>query len=271
MLIDTHMHTTLCGHAIGEPEEYVEEAARKGIGLITFTCHVPLEPDAIFGGPGIRMRRKQLDDYRRMVDRARECGEALGVEVLHGIEAEVFPDPEAMARMEEVLREQPFDFVLGSLHHQLEGYRDWLDGQDIFEDREIVRTYFQHLTEGIRSGLYDSIAHPDVIRIYGTVEPFPPEDYRTEIEAFLDALVENDHCMEVNTSGLIKGVFESHPAPEILDWAANRGVKLTLGSDAHAPEQVGQYFGEVRKMLMDKGFKILHYFKERKRTEVPLP
>lgn len=76
--------------------------------------------------------------------------------------------------------------------------------------------------------------------------------------------------MEVNTSGLIKGVFEVHPAPVVLDWAAERGVRLTMGSDAHAPDQVGQHFDAVRGMLRRKGFRSLHYFEGRERREIPL-
>lgn len=264
------MHTPLCGHAVGEPTDYVEAAARQGIDLITFTCHVPLEPDYIFGGPKIRMRENQLPRYRESVAEAREFGKELGVEVLIGIEAEVFPNPEAIGRMRALIEGEQFDFVLGSLHHHLVGYRDWLDREGLLADEDVVRTYFSQLEEGARSGIYDSIAHPDVIRIYGTVEPFPPEMYQAEIERFLDVLVEEDHCMEVNTSGLIKGVFEVHPAPAVLDWAVAKGVKLTMGSDAHSPDQVGQHFQAVRDMLRRKGFTKLHYFRNRERVEIEL-
>jgi len=270
MKIDTHMHTPLCGHAVGTPEEFVAFASARGIDLITFTCHVPLGPDHIFGGGNIRMAPDQLPRYNEVVAAAAEYGESLGVRVLRGIEAEIFPDPDAIRRMRETIDGSGFDFVLGSLHHHLPGYRDWLDETGLLEDEDVIRTYFKQLVGGVRSGIYDSIAHPDVIRIYGTVEPFPAEAYRPEIEEFLDALVEEDHCMEVNTSGLIKGVFEVHPAPVVLDWAAERGVRLTMGSDAHAPDQVGQHFDAVRGMLRRKGFRSLHYFEGRERREIPL-
>ena len=238
--------------------------------MICFTCHVPLEPDEVFGGRGIRMAPGDLPRYREMVERARDYGAGAGVRVLRGIEAEIFPDPAAMDRMARTVTAEGFDFVLGSLHHHIGGYRDWLAGQGIVDDPGIIRTYFRQLAEGVRSGLYDSIAHPDVIRIYGTVEPFAPAEYRAEIEGFLDALAEEDHCMEVNTSGLIKGVHEVHPHPAILDWAAERGVRLTMGSDSHAPGQVGQKFGETRDLLRAKGFRSLCYFENRERKEVEL-
>lgn len=270
MKIDNHMHTTLCGHAIGTPREYIDAAKEEGIELLTFTCHVPLEPDELFGGRSIRMSLAQLPEYRELIEDARIYGESLGIRVLCGIEAEIFPHEEAMADMGQTIREQEFDFVLGSLHHQLCGYRDWLRKMGLNADGDVIRTYFKGLIAGVESGIYDSIAHPDVIRIYGTVEPFPAEAYQAEIEEFLDVLKVHDHCMEVNTSGLIKGVYEVHPAPVVLDWAAERGIKLTMGSDAHAPSHVGQHFDAVREMLRQKGFSSLYYFEKRERKEVPL-
>ncbi len=269
-MIDCHMHTPLCGHAVGEPGEYVRHAAGNGIGLITFTCHVPID-DERMGGSGIRMAEEQLPRYIDLIAAAAEKGEALGVKVLTGIEAEISPNAEIMDRMDEVLTRHPFDFVLGSLHHPFPAYRGWLSENGIEEDRAIVDAYFSHLADGARSGRYNSIAHPDVIRIYGTVERFEPQEHEPVIRDFLRAVLDSGICLEVNTSGLTKGVFQVHPDPLILDWAAEMGVPLTIGSDAHRPESVGQKFDEVLPLLASKGFKDLHYFEARNRRSVPLP
>ncbi|MGF1449161.1 MAG: histidinol-phosphatase [Opitutales bacterium] len=264
------MHTPLCGHAYGDPKQFVERAARRRLSLVTFTCHVPMNDPAAFGGPTIRMHRNQLDEYRSLIAAAAEHGKSLGVEVLCGLEAEIFPDPVLMAPMGEVLRSHPWDFVIGSLHHQLPIYRAWLRVRGYEQDREIIDTYFRHLAEAVPSKRYHTIGHPDVIRIYGTVEHFNPADHEASIRAFLYALVENDVCMEVNTSGLIKGVYQVHPDPLILQWASKAGVKLTMGSDAHRPEQVGQRFEEVLELLRDTGFEHLHYFRGGLRQQVPI-
>ena len=200
MRIDCHMHTPLCGHAFGEPAAYVREAERQGIGLVTFTCHIPMEHEG-FGGEGIRMRSRQLEKYRALVDEAVAVGKKSGVEVLRGIEAEVFPDPEIMTAMQATLDAQDFDFVLGSLHHQVPRYQDWIERNGLVDDHDIIEHYFQHLTEGAESGLYHSMSHPDVIRIYGTVEHFEPEEHESTIRDFLQAVSDADICIEVNTSG----------------------------------------------------------------------
>jgi len=255
------MHTTLCGHATGSPEAYVEAAAQRGIEVIVFTDHMPLDNED-FGGRRIRMAGKDINAYNRIVSEAKAYAVGLGVRVLRGIEAEIFPDPSITSDTAAFLREQRFDFVLGSLHHQLLAYQKWLEKHAVTDPWQIIDTYFAHLTDGVRTGLYHSIAHSDLIRIYGTVPmgAFDPAEHETRIRDFLAELVRCDVCLEVNTSGLTKEAFTLHPDPQILRWAYEMGVKLTLGSDAHRPEAVGQEFAKVVPMLHDLGFRKLHYF-----------
>ena len=269
-MIDCHMHTPLCGHAVGQPESYLRMAAERGIRVVTFTCHIPME-GRLFGGPNIRMRGDQLPEYLRLVEGARPVAEHYGIELLCGIEAEVFPDAAVMHLIDETLEAYPFDYVLGSLHHPLPGYRRWLQENERVDDHDIVQAYFAHLALGALSGRYHSMAHPDVIRLYGTLRyPFRPQDHEAAIRRFLQATVDQDICMEVNTSGLTKGDYVVHPDPIILRWAAEMGVKLTLGSDAHVPESVGQFFGEVIPQLQALGFDRVHYHRRGERIPVEL-
>lgn len=268
MLVDCHMHTFLCGHAVGHPTDYVRAAAERGLGLVTFTCHAPMENEAIFRGRGIRMSFEELAEYRDLIAEASHLGRELGVEVLYGIEGEYFPDERELRGHWELLETEPFDFVLGSLHHQLPGFKAWLLDQG--GPQEIATAYFQQVARALRTGRYDSIAHPDLIRIYGTIPPFEPESLEGPIRGMLEAAMESDTCLEVNTSGLIKQLYEVHPAPTILGWAAEMGVKLTLGSDSHHPGHVAQHFPEVTALLRTCGFKSVHCFRGRSRMAVAL-
>ena len=270
MQVDCHMHTPLCGHAVGDPIEYAMIARERGIDLITITCHIPMEWSA-FGQEGIRMQRGQVKDYIALVQAAAEAAGPLGVEVLCGIEAEVFPDEAQLEPMDEVLAAHQWDFVLGSLHAQCQSYLRWLSEHKVKTDAIRIDSYFRHLIDGVQSGRYDSMSHPDVIRTYGVVREFNPAEHEEVIREFLQAVVEQDICMEVNTSGLTKGDHEVHPDPLILDWAAEMGVKLTIGSDSHRPETVGQFFEWVQPMLREKGFRDLHYFRGRKRQRIDMP
>lgn len=270
MRVDCHMHTPLCGHATGEPIEYVLAAKERGLDLITITCHIPMEWEA-FGQAGIRMRRDQLDEYIQLVGETAELAKPLGVEVLCGIEAEVFPDEGHMETMDEALAAHPWDFVLGSLHAQCQSYLGWLADHKVKKDEMRIDSYFRHLIDGAQSGRYDSMSHPDVIRTYGVVKEFNLAIHEDVIREFLQAVVDEDICMEVNTSGLTKGAYEIHPDPLILDWASEMGVKLTIGSDSHRPDSVGQFFGWVQPLLRDKGFLDLYYFRGRERQRIEMP
>lgn len=270
MRVDSHMHTTLCGHAIGAPIEYVLAAVKQGIEVITITCHIPMQWEA-FGQTGTRMQRDQLDAYRMLVHAAAEQAKPLGVEVLCGIEAEVYPDEAQLEPMDEILAKYNWDFVLGSLHAQCRSYLHWLKTHQVNDDYMRIDSYFRHLKDGVQSGRYDSMSHPDVIRTYGVVSDFKPAEHESVIRDFLQAVVDDDICIEVNTSGLTKGDFEVYPDPLILDWASEMGVKLTIGSDSHRPDSVGQFFDPVQAMLQHKGFKDLHYFRQRKRIRIDLP
>lgn len=263
MLADCHMHTVLCGHAFGEPREYVRAAADKGIDLVTFTCHVPMRDTESFSGEGIRMAIEELPLYRELVADAREYGASIGVEVLYGIEGEYFPEESKLTEQWQLLETEPFDFVLCSLHHQLPVFRRWL--QQFGAPEAIAEVYFEQVTKAAQTGKYDSIAHPDLIRIYNTIPPFEPETQERAIKKMLAAVAASNTCLEVNTSGLIKQIFELHPAPSILAWAAELQVPLTLGSDSHRPEHVGQHFPEVLELLRSLGFDELHYFRQRQR------
>ena len=246
------------------PEDFVREAFSKKIDLITFTCHIPMLEEG-FAQAGIRMSFEELPKYFAMVERARVLGEELGVRVLRGIEAEIFPDKEAMKRMDDTLAAHEFDFVLGSLHSSLPIYRQWLVNHGYTKDYDIIEDYFEHLTAAIATGRYDSFAHPDVVRMYGVVNRFEPQKHERSIRTFLKTARQYNQCLEVNTSGLIKGDYVLHPDPLILDWASEIGNIFTLGSDAHRPDSVGQKFDEVLPMLHTKGITDLHYYLKRKR------
>ena len=216
------MHTALCGHAVGAPLEYALTALDLGIDLITITCHIPMEWEA-FGQAGIRMPLSDLDRYIALVEDTAEKAQAFGVEVLCGIEEEV-------SRIWDIWRAwmQPWPGIIGILFwvlcmRNVRVYLIWLKANQVKTDAGKIDCYFRHLIDGVQSGRYDSMSHPDVIRTYGVVDAFDPSEHESVIREFLQALVESDVCMEVNTSGLNKGDFEVHPDPLILDWAVETG------------------------------------------------
>jgi len=264
------MHTPLCGHAFGSPEEYVDTAIRKGVSLVTFTCHIPMT-GAGYSQEGIRMRFQDIPEYRRMISDAATYGKENGIEVLYGIEAEITPERSEMDSMRALIEEEDFDFVLGSLHHMMPFWRQLMHSQNIHSDADMIRFYFENIAAGAQSGLFHSIAHPDVIRLYSTLEgDFVPADHEAVIKDCLDSVAESGTCLEINTSGLIKGDFVVHPDPIIMAWAIERKIAFTIGSDSHSPDRVGENFEQVIEEFQELGLRELNYFKAGKRLSVAL-
>jgi histidinol-phosphatase (PHP family) len=182
----------------------------------------------------------------------------------------------AVIRQFENLIGRRFDLVLGSVHH-LHGvfFSSQKYAPKLFESRAIVtlyRDYFAVLTRAAQSRLYDVIAHADLIKKYtGELSPRVPFDqYRGAAVQFVDALLESDVGIEINTKGFNLQVGEAYPSDELLALyitrAKSRGIApiITLGSDAHKVDDVGARLVEGALALRRAGHSTLTLFDCRK-------
>jgi histidinol-phosphatase (PHP family) len=87
----------------------------------------------------------------------------------------------------------------------------------------------------------------------------------------LDAARQSNCAIELNTAGLRKDCREIYPSLAILRLAHARGVPITFGSDAHAPEEVGMNFSEAVALARQIGYTTTCRFVRRQRQFVPLP
>jgi histidinol-phosphatase (PHP family) len=129
---------------------------------------------------------------------------------------------------------------------------------------EAWRRYFDVLGEAARSGLFDSLSHPDLVKIFG--ERDDPFDYGDVVET----IAESGGAVEVSTAGLRKPVGELYPHPEFLAACRERGVPVTLGSDAHSPDVVGRDFDRARELLRSAGYETVTVFERRRARQEPL-
>jgi histidinol-phosphatase (PHP family) len=257
MIFDYHMHTPLCHHAVGEPLDYARAAAAAGLEEICMTCHSPM-PEWFDQWP--RMKRAELPRYVAMV---REAAEQAPLCLKLGIEADYFPGTESYVA--EMLGEWPFEFVLGSVHVLNPQYRERLGH---LKPDDLVDAYFDELAAAAATRLFDSISHPDLVK---HMAPFDPLAHEPAIRRMLQAIREANICLELNTSGARKpeiGAF--YPTVPILTWAAEMGVPTTIGSDAHAPEQVALRWPEARQLLLETGTRAVQRFAGRRREAVSL-
>jgi histidinol-phosphatase (PHP family) len=256
---DNHMHTPLCKHAKGEPEEYAEQALRRGLKGIVFTCHSPMPDD---WWPQVRMRMDELDTYVTMISRATEAY-AGRLDIRLGMETDYFPGMEWWA---ERLNERcDFHHVLGSVHYFGAEYR-----AQFFKDDVIAfsKQYFTHLADSAETGLFDTLAHPDLIK---NVQPSHwVENFRAiegHVIQCLDRVARTGVAMELNTSGIHKAAKEFNPGLPILRLMQERSIPVVIGSDSHVPQRVSADFETALDTLEAVGYRKVSCFLNRRRHD----
>jgi histidinol-phosphatase (PHP family) len=256
---DLHMHTPLCRHATGEPTDYAKRAVEIGLTEIGFSDHSPMRQD---GFDNWRMRFHQLDEYVEKVRKARRDFPQLTIRL--ALEVDYLPGQEDWIR--ELAALQPWDYFIGSVHYVSDSWAiddpsklsEW-KGRDSFE---VWSVYFELLTQATATGLFEIIGHADLPKKFGRR---PTRDCAPLYEKFLTAAKKHNCALDVNTAGLRKDCKEIYPSREILQLAFQKGVPITFGSDAHAPEEVGMNFAEAIQLAREVGYKECCRFVKRER------
>ena len=254
---DYHIHTKRCGHARGEIEQYVERALEAGLEEIGFSDHLPFVHKR---DPGYTMALDELPGYVEDVEKMRALYPRVRIKL--GVEADYFPDQEKQT--EKLLKAHPFDFVLGSVHF-IDGW-----GFDMPEEEEnwrgkdvdqIYHDYFGLLRQAAQTGFFDIIGHTDLVKKFGHR---PTRRLTEEVEKTATAFKEADLAVEINTSGLRRPVREIYPAMEILKVYHRYGIPIVFGSDAHAPEEVGEDFDKAATHAKEAGYSKALIFEKRR-------
>lgn len=263
MRMDYHMHTPLCKHAVGAPEEYVRRALERGIDEIGFSDHNPM-PDGY--DPNFRMAADQLPEYVESVLWARRRFPDYPIKL--GLEADFHPGTEVFVR--DTIRRYEFDYVIGSVHY----IGDWgfdnpanIQRYKSADMYEVYRQYFDLVIRMARTGLYDIVGHPDVIKVFGHRPDRPYDDLLVPV---VRAVEEAGMTLEVNTSGLRKPCREIYPSRRFLEIAREHGVPVTLSSDAHDPRHVGEDYDAAVDLLSSVGYTHLMRYAGRHAEPVPL-
>jgi histidinol-phosphatase (PHP family) len=206
--------------------------------------------------------RDDLDAYRDFV---RTTSLKLGIEM------DFVPGAEDRTRT--LLESRDFDYVLGSVHFVGDRAVDD-EGWDIWELRgdadTVWRRYFEALAEAARSGLFDILAHPDLVKVWGRGRPVPDRDPRFYYEPAVEAIGEAGIAVEVSTAGLRKPIGELYPAPAFAAMCLEAGAAFALSSDAHAPNDVGHAYERAVEELRGWGVEEIATFDRRRRTLEPL-
>lgn len=226
MIANYHTHTARCNHAVGTEREYVENALTMGLKILGFSDHTPY----IFPGEyysHFRMKLHQLEDYVESVLALRK--EYSGkIEIPLGLELEYYP--KLLPQLLPILRDLPIDYLLMGQHfignEVDEPYSGWPT-----ENSRVLERYVDQVMEGMHTGLFTYIAHPDLIHFLGS-----DEVYRQQMRRLCREAKSCGIPLEVNLLGMHEGRIYPHP----LFWeqAAEEGCSVILGRDAHSPKHI---------------------------------
>ena len=248
-------------------ERYRDVAAERGIAELGCSEHVHRFARALEVWQHPFWRESATDDLDAYAGFVREQ-----TDLRLGIEADFIAGRED--RMATLLESHDWDYVVGSVHflgeHGVDhpGYEVW-DHRSRRPD-ELWRRYFQTLGEAARCGLFDILAHPDLIKIWGPNRPVPDGDLRRYYDLAMDGIAESQIAIEVSTAGLRKPVREIYPAKPFLEMCIDAGCPVALSSDAHVPGDVGRDYERALELLDACGVRELAVFERRARRLEPI-
>jgi len=270
VIVDYHMHLRApdesVDHSVEGVERFVEKAGERGVDEIGFTEHVYyFRQTRVLWSHPYQLERcvSDLDAYVDAVVEAKRRG----LPVKLGLEVDYVPGSER--DMSDILSPYPWDYLLGSVH--------WIEGHAVDAEpglwahipvAEVWRRYFIALRGAARSGLFDVLSHPDLVKIFG-MRP-AVEEIALHHEETADAIEASGVAVEASTAGLHKPVGEMYPDPELLSALHARGVPVTMASDAHVPADVGRDYDQALTLLRSAGYDTVTVFEARQARQEPL-
>lgn len=274
MLTDYHVHLRRDDRDVSFDEaftdanvtRYREAAERAGIAELGVAEHVHrfVQSLAVWDHPF--WREQATDDIERYCAFVRE-----ETDLKLGLEMDFVPGREDRTR--NLIERCELDYVVGSVHFLGQLAVDW-DRWDIWDSacspEAVWRGYFETLAAAARSGMFDILAHPDLVKMWGSSRPAPTGDLRRYYEPALEAIAETGIAVEVSTAGLRKPVAEIYPSPAFLAGALEAGAPVALSSDAHIPEHIGFAYDSALALLDGLAVRELAVFDRRVRRLEPI-
>jgi histidinol-phosphatase (PHP family) len=249
-------------------ERYRAAASEAGIAELGVSEHVYRFQQALTIWDHAFWRQYAIDDIDAYCSFVREQ-----TDLRLGLELDFIPGRED--RTANLIDRLDLDYVVGSVHFLGDlavddddyDYDIWQSGRS---PEEVWRRYFETLAQAALSGLFDILAHPDLVKVWGGSRPLPAGDLRRYYEPAIEAIAESAIAVEVSTAGLRKPVGEIYPAPAFLAASLEAGAVVALSSDAHLPEQVGFAYDQAIALLGSLGVAELATFNGRTRRLEPI-
>lgn len=265
MLPDYHFHTIFSGDSETPVREQLNQAISLGMKSLCVTDHHDYDVDSPI-------------DFTLDLDRYFETMIRLKEEYKNKLELRIGIELGLQTHLEEyfknLLSTYPLDFVIGSTHfinRKDAVYPEFFQGRT---EEEAYLHYFQVTLDNVKNlSTFDVAGHLDYIVRYGPnkADFYNYDTYQDLFDEILKTMIEKGRGIECNTAGYRKGINQPNPGPEIIKRYRELGGEIiTIGSDAHIPEDLGADFHRAKELLRSAGFTYYTEFKERRPEFKPL-
>ncbi|MGE0078336.1 MAG: histidinol-phosphatase HisJ family protein [Bacteroidales bacterium] len=257
MYPDYHMHTNF-SDGRDTHEDMLASAHVRGVSEIGFSDHISIKP------VGWSMDLFSIPLMIKTIAQLKEKSGNIAVKL--GAEVDFFAGNEK--QIAEIIKQIPLDYCIGSVHF----IDDWNFDTDIspydgININSFYKNYLCLVQRSAKSGLFDVIGHCDLAKKFAYFPSIKLDKiYEETAKVFSDYGV----TFELNTSGKNKPCAEFYPSTNFLEVLHHYKVPVTLGSDAHVEQNIGQYFDEAVALLKFIGYKEISGFSQRKRVSIKL-
>ena len=226
MIANYHTHTEHCRHAIGSKREYIEAAIAQGLDTLGFSDHVPMPYPGGYRPMGVRVPIDELEEYVSSLCELRE-EYADRIRILIGFEAEYYPA--LFEDMLNLLGQYPYDYLIMGQHY-INNETDVPDSSSFaaHTDGDSLHLYVDQVLEGLSTGKFTYIAHPDVFNFQGDEQV-----YEREMRRLCQGCLKLGVPLELNLLGLRYGRY--YPSDRFFRIVGEVGNEVVLGCDAHRP------------------------------------
>lgn len=258
--IDYHMHTYFSTDSEANPREHILMAIEKGLDEICFTDHKD------FNYPGCPFDLDADAYFEELNQLKNEFSDRINIKI--GLEMGL--DIEYLNEIRDFVNAHDYDYVIGSIHviHQTEFYEpaNFFNGKT---KEEAHRDFFNTTLECVKAfDCFNCLGHLDYICRYGPYEDKHVEHdlYQDIIDEILTTLIHKGKGIEVNTSGYRDLQTSGFPNFDIVQRYYDLGGRIiTVGTDSHTSDRVGDHVEDVVREYMRIGFKDVSTFTKRVR------
>ncbi len=221
-----HTHTTRCGHAHGKDEKYVEKAIKNGFSALGFSDHSPMVFSPESHKSSFRIPLEKTEDYVSSINSLKEKY-ASDIKIYLGYEMEYYP--KYFNQTIDYLEQFGFDYLILGQHFT----SNECDEKAVYSaggtnNPYDFDSYIEQTLEGLQTGRYLYIAHPDVFKFTGS-----DEEYIKRAEYFIKELKKLGYPLEFNLLGFADK--RNYPDSRFWEIVAKEGNDVVIGFDAHEP------------------------------------